>query len=64
MRKFGIKYSELHPYGPEVREAFIKVKKPEEVGALLAEWYDPAGNWPESKRKTGPGDLIAAGAGL
>lgn len=63
MRKFGIKYSELHPCGPAVREAFIKVKNPREVGALLAEWYDPARDWPESKRKTGPDDLVAAGAG-
>ncbi len=62
MRKFGIKYSELHPCGPEVREAFIKVKNPEQLGALLAEWYDPSRDWPASRRKTGPGDLVAAGA--
>jgi tRNA-dihydrouridine synthase B len=64
MRKFGIKYSELHPMGREVRDAFIAVKGDADWHEVLARWYDPGRDWPPSVRKTGPGDLIAAGAEL
>ncbi len=64
MRKFGIKYSELHPFGLEVRNAFIRVKCGSDWQAVLDEWYDPQREWPASVRKTGPGDLVAAGAEL
>ena len=30
MRKFGIKYSQLHPNGREVRDAFVAVTRPGE----------------------------------
>lgn len=62
MRKFGIKYSELHPYSEQVRDAFIEVKNIDDWHAVLAEWYNPRKDWPPTVRRTGPGDLIAAGA--
>ncbi|MHB1034896.1 MAG: tRNA dihydrouridine synthase [Pirellulales bacterium] len=39
MRKFGIKYAQLHPEGEEVRRAFVAVKKPDDWRAVLARWY-------------------------
>ncbi len=39
MRKFGIKYSQLHPHSKEVRDAFIKVARPGEWTTVLARWY-------------------------
>ncbi|MGE3182623.1 MAG: tRNA dihydrouridine synthase [Phycisphaerae bacterium] len=62
MRKFGIKYSELHPNGLEVRDAFVRAKNAGEWTAVLDEWYSPDRDWPEVQRKTGAGDLVAAGA--
>jgi tRNA-dihydrouridine synthase len=62
MRKFGIKYSEMHPAGTEVRDAFIRVKHTRDLEAVLAEWYAPDKPWPTTRRKSGPGDLVAAGA--
>jgi len=64
MRKFGIKYSELHPFAGEVRAAFIAVKTTADWQAVLARWYDPTRDWPPGIRRTGPGHLIAAGATL
>lgn len=64
MRKFGIKYSELHPSGLEVRDAFIQVRCADDWHAVLARWYDPDRRWPPGRRREGPGDLIAAGAEL
>ena len=62
MMKFGIKYSELHPFARRVRDAFIKIKNTDDLQAVLDEWYDPGKDWPSTTRPTGPGDLIAAGA--
>ncbi len=62
MRKFGIKYSELHPMAREVREAFIAARTGDDFQAVLARWYDPARDWPPGVRRTGPGHLVAAGA--
>lgn len=62
MRKFGIKYSELHPDAIAVRDAFIRARNVAEWRAVLTTWYDPSKPWPPGRRKTGPGDLIAAGA--
>jgi len=62
MRKFGIKYSELHPHAMEVRDGFIGAKNVGDWQAVLDKWYDPSKPWPAPVRKTGPGDLIAAGA--
>lgn len=39
MRKFGIKYSALHPQAEQVRKAFVKVDKLDELETVLAEWY-------------------------
>jgi tRNA-dihydrouridine synthase B len=39
LRKFGIKYSELHPRFLELREAFVHVSSLAEWDAVLAEWY-------------------------
>ena len=39
MRKFGIKYSRLHPQEEEVRAAFAVVKSPEQWRAVLDRWY-------------------------
>jgi nifR3 family TIM-barrel protein len=64
MRKFGIKYSELHPSGLQVRDAFIRAKSESDWLRVLDEWYDPAREWPPGVPKSGPGDLIAAGACL
>ena len=64
IRKFGIKYAEHHPSARQVRDAFIAVKGPADIAALLNEWYDPDGPWPSVKRREGHGDLVAAGATL
>jgi nifR3 family TIM-barrel protein len=39
MRKFGIKYSALHPRSEEVRQAFIAVSRPSEWRAALETYY-------------------------
>ena len=52
MRKFGIKYSMLHPRSVEVRSAFCKVRERTEWEDVLDDWYGtdgpgqhPDGNW-------------------
>ncbi|MGQ9650899.1 MAG: tRNA dihydrouridine synthase [Phycisphaerae bacterium] len=62
MRKFGIKYSELHPMARSVRDAFIAAKTRVDFQAVLTRWYDPGRDWPPGVRRTGPGHLVAAGA--
>ncbi len=39
MRKFGIKYAQLHPAGEPVRGAFIQVRNRADWEQVLAEWY-------------------------
>jgi len=39
MRKFGIKYSQLHPQSEQVRDAFIKVQDTAQWHAALDSWY-------------------------
>jgi nifR3 family TIM-barrel protein len=39
MRKFGIKYAQLHPRQAEVREAFAHVRRPGAWREVLAKWY-------------------------
>jgi nifR3 family TIM-barrel protein len=39
MRKFGIKYSALHPQGEKVREGFSQVRCREDWEAVLDRWY-------------------------
>ncbi|HWB00828.1 MAG TPA: tRNA-dihydrouridine synthase [Pirellulales bacterium] len=50
MRKFGIKYSKLHPSSHEVRDAFIAVKRPGEWQQVLERWYadDLPGQYPDA----------------
>ena len=64
MRKFGIKYSELHPMGMAVRDAFIAVRNAGDWEAVLASWYDPSKDWPPGRRRVGLGHLVAAGAAM
>jgi nifR3 family TIM-barrel protein len=51
MRKFGIKYSALHPQPQEVRDAFIRVKCREDWEAVIHEWYatDRPGQYPDPR---------------
>ena len=39
MRKFGIRYAELHPEFLSVRDAFIQVKTADDWDAVLKTWY-------------------------
>jgi tRNA-dihydrouridine synthase B len=49
MRKFGIKYSRMHPQALEVRDAFIGVRRSEDWPAVLERWYaeDLPGRYPD-----------------
>ena len=51
MRKFGIKYAQLHPRGIEVAQAFVMVKSPQEWHDVLARWYseDLPGRAPQTQ---------------
>ena len=46
MRKFGIKYSKLHPQARQVRDAFIAIKNAAGFREVLERWYDPTADWP------------------
>jgi len=61
LRKFGIRYSRLHPCPQPVRDAFIAASTPEDWCNVLERWYDPRRCWPAPVRPTGPGDLVTAG---
>jgi tRNA-dihydrouridine synthase B len=39
MRKFGIKYSQLHPAGRAVRDAFVAVTGPDQWRAVFERYY-------------------------
>ncbi|RMF73303.1 MAG: tRNA-dihydrouridine synthase family protein [Planctomycetota bacterium] len=62
MRKFGIKYSELHPHARHVRDAFVRTRTAGDWMAVLDEWYDPRHDWPPVVRRERPLNLIAPGA--
>ncbi len=49
MRKFGIKYSALHPQGNKVREAFVAVHQPADCKVAFERWYadDGPGRYPD-----------------
>jgi nifR3 family TIM-barrel protein len=55
MRKFGIKYAQLHPQQGDVARAFVAVKTPQEWHDVLQRWYseDLPGRATESH-----GDLV------
>lgn len=48
MRKFGIKYSALHPRGKAARDAFVKVSQFHELQSVIDKWYnsDEPGQYP------------------
>ncbi|MEW6251878.1 MAG: tRNA-dihydrouridine synthase [Planctomycetota bacterium] len=54
MRKFGIKYAELHPHPKAVRMAFVAATSAAKWQRVLDEWYDPARDWPPGRRKLRP----------
>jgi nifR3 family TIM-barrel protein len=60
MRKFGIKYSQLHPRPAEVRAAFIALNRAGEWHAVLDRWYaeDLPGRYPAPAT-----DLVECDAG-
>lgn len=47
MRKFGIKYSRVHPEAEQVRDAFVAVRSPPDWQQVLDRWYsnDHPGRW-------------------
>ncbi|MBI2827336.1 MAG: tRNA-dihydrouridine synthase [Planctomycetia bacterium] len=57
MRKFGIKYAQLHPQSRQVRDAFIAVTRDDEWPRVLDAWYavDGPGCYPPA-----PSDAQAA----
>jgi tRNA-dihydrouridine synthase B len=62
LRKFGVRYCELHPHAADVKKAFLAVRNDSDWHAMLDRWYDPAGAWPAVVRRARPEALIAAGA--
>lgn len=48
MRKFGVKYAQLHPQATEVRDAFVRVRHPGQWLDVLRRWYaaDLPGRYP------------------
>jgi tRNA-dihydrouridine synthase B len=61
-RKFGVRYSELHPCAGEVKMAFVGVKTAADWQATLERWYGEDGAYPPVVRRSRPESLIAAGA--
>ena len=51
MRKFGIKYSRLHPRSEEVRAAFVAAANPTQWSEVLKRWYaeDLPGRYPDEE---------------
>ena len=60
--KFGVRYSELHPCGADVKMAFVAARTAEDWQALLERWYGDEANYPPVQRRSRPESLIAAGA--
>ena len=58
MRKFGIKYSRLHPQALEVRNAFIAVTHTHELETVLQRWYaeDLPGRYPPDDPDESPAE--------
>lgn len=63
-RKYGVRYSELHPLYEQVKMAFVSVRSPELMGEMLDTWYAADGDYPEVTRRLRPEALVAAGATL
>ncbi|HVU88591.1 MAG TPA: tRNA-dihydrouridine synthase [Pirellulales bacterium] len=60
MRKFGIKYAQLHPQALEVRDAFIRVSRADEWPLVLEEFY--AEDRPGNYAPAGPDGAVAEDA--
>jgi tRNA-dihydrouridine synthase B len=58
MRKFGIKYSRLHPQALDVRNAFIAVTHTHELETVLQRWYseDLPGRYPPDDPDESPAE--------
>ena len=54
MKKFGIKYTRLHPDRAQVRDAFVATKTPEEWRSVIDHWYhdDRPGQYPHVDETT------------
>jgi len=62
LRKFGVRYSELHPCHADVKMAFLTVNNAADWQAMLDRWYDDGSDYPAIERRLRPEALIAAGA--
>ncbi|MFH1417879.1 MAG: tRNA-dihydrouridine synthase [Planctomycetota bacterium] len=63
-RKFGVRYSELHPLWNEVMMAFVNVRNADDWQAMLDRWYSADGDYPPVVRRMRPEALVSAGAVL
>lgn len=61
MRKFGIKYSVLHPKSQAVRDAFVSVHDREDWEAVLDRWYsdDRPGKYPADDIHKAQGSCVS-----
>jgi nifR3 family TIM-barrel protein len=62
LRKFVVRYSELHPSFAEVKMAFLAVKSADDWRAMIDRWYGEENLYPPVTRRARPEALIAAGA--
>lgn len=62
MRKFGIKYAQLHPQSLDVRNAFIGVRRPGEWQQVLDRWYaeDLPGRYPSVEEQAATAETDCA----
>jgi tRNA-dihydrouridine synthase B len=58
MRKFGIRYADLHPHPKAVRMAFVAASDPQAWFDVLDRWYDPSENWGPGRRRRDPGEMF------
>ncbi|MBX3412460.1 MAG: tRNA-dihydrouridine synthase [Pirellulales bacterium] len=63
MRKFGIKYSRLHPQSNEVRDAFVAVSRNEQLNTVIERYYseDLPGIYPDMMSDCGDGSQESCG---
>lgn len=61
-RKFGVRYSELHPCHRDVKMAYVAVKNPDDFQHVLDDWYGNEFDYPPVRRRLRPEALVAAGA--
>lgn len=61
-RKYGVRYSELHPCHDEVKMAFVQVRHASDWHGMLDRWYGADKEYPPIVRRPRPESLIAAGA--